>query len=167
MQGTQVRALVREDPTCCGATKPMCHNYWAYALEPASHNYWSPRAYRPCSATREATAMRSLRTTTKSSPCSPQLEKARVQQRRPNAAKNKVMLNHLMSIEPCYMKEQLTIAWKYIFKWYTTWYKLGSKRRREKNIGESWNQVSYPRTNLCQVTTSLSLNFFTHKKKRS
>ena len=27
MQGTRVRALVREDPTCCGATKPMCHNY--------------------------------------------------------------------------------------------------------------------------------------------
>ena len=26
MQGTQVRALVREDPTCCGAAKPMCHN---------------------------------------------------------------------------------------------------------------------------------------------
>ncbi|XP_059792756.1 WASH complex subunit 3 isoform X5 [Balaenoptera ricei] len=27
MQGTRVRALVREDPTCCGATKPMHHNY--------------------------------------------------------------------------------------------------------------------------------------------
>ena len=27
MQGTQIRALVREDPTCHGATKPMCHNY--------------------------------------------------------------------------------------------------------------------------------------------
>ena len=27
MQGTQVRALVWEDPTCCGATKPVCHNY--------------------------------------------------------------------------------------------------------------------------------------------
>ena len=27
MQGTQVRALVREDPTCHGATKPVCHNY--------------------------------------------------------------------------------------------------------------------------------------------
>ena len=30
--------------TCCGATKPVHHNYWACALEPASHNYWSPRA---------------------------------------------------------------------------------------------------------------------------
>ena len=27
MQGTQVRALVREDPTCLGATKPVIHNY--------------------------------------------------------------------------------------------------------------------------------------------
>ena len=27
MQGTWVRALVREDPTCRAATKPMCHNY--------------------------------------------------------------------------------------------------------------------------------------------
>ena len=27
MQGTQVRALVWEDPTCRGATKPMLHNY--------------------------------------------------------------------------------------------------------------------------------------------
>ena len=27
MQETQVRALVREDPTCRGATKPVRHNY--------------------------------------------------------------------------------------------------------------------------------------------
>ena len=27
MQGTQVRALVQEDPTCHRATKPVCHNY--------------------------------------------------------------------------------------------------------------------------------------------
>ena len=26
-QGTQVRALVQEDPTCRGATKPVRHNY--------------------------------------------------------------------------------------------------------------------------------------------
>ena len=29
MQGTRVRALVQEDPTCCGATKPVSHNYWS------------------------------------------------------------------------------------------------------------------------------------------
>ena len=27
MQGTRVRVLVQEDATCCGATKPMLHNY--------------------------------------------------------------------------------------------------------------------------------------------
>ena len=42
MQGTWVRALVQEDPTCRGATKPVCHNYWAYALKPVSHKYWRP-----------------------------------------------------------------------------------------------------------------------------
>ena len=44
MQGTRVPSLVRENPTCRGATKPMRHNYWACTLEAASHNYWSPRA---------------------------------------------------------------------------------------------------------------------------
>ena len=27
MQGTRVRALVQDDPTCRGATKPVRHNY--------------------------------------------------------------------------------------------------------------------------------------------
>ena len=27
VEGTQVRALFQEDPTCHGATKPECHNY--------------------------------------------------------------------------------------------------------------------------------------------
>ena len=44
MQGTRVRALVREDPTCRRATKPVCRNYLACVLEPTSHNY---RAHVP------------------------------------------------------------------------------------------------------------------------
>ena len=49
MQGTRVRALVREDPTCRRATKPVSHNYWACALEPTSHNYWArePQLLKP------------------------------------------------------------------------------------------------------------------------
>ena len=49
MQGTWVRSLVREDPTCRGATKPVRHNYWACALEPMSHNYWAhvPQLLKP------------------------------------------------------------------------------------------------------------------------
>ena len=111
VQRTRVRSLVREDPTCHRATKPVRHNYWACALEPASHNYWahmpqllspqatttepahhnywSPHTYSLCSTTREATAMRSPCTATKSSPSSPQLEKARTQQWRPNTGKKK------------------------------------------------------------------------------
>jgi len=34
MPGTQVWSLVREDPTCLRATKPMCHNYWSGTPEP-------------------------------------------------------------------------------------------------------------------------------------
>ena len=77
MQGTGLQALVWEDPTRRGATKPVCHNYW------------SPRAQSPRSTTREATTMKRPRTATKSSPRPPQPEKARAQQPRPNAAKNK------------------------------------------------------------------------------
>ena len=47
MQGTWVRALIWEDPTCRGAH--VCQNYWACAPQPASHNYWArtPRAHAP------------------------------------------------------------------------------------------------------------------------
>ena len=49
MQGTRVQALVQEDPTWRGATKPMCHNYWVCPLEPMSHNYWAhmPQLLKP------------------------------------------------------------------------------------------------------------------------
>ena len=44
MQGTQVQALVQEDPTCRGAAKPVRHNYWACALQ----------LLNPCTTTTEA-----------------------------------------------------------------------------------------------------------------
>ena len=49
MQGTRVWALVREEPTCHEATKPVCHNYWPCALEPTSHTYWArmPQLLKP------------------------------------------------------------------------------------------------------------------------
>ena len=49
MQRTQVQALVREDPTCRGATKPVRHSYWDCTLEPVSHNYWAraPQLLKP------------------------------------------------------------------------------------------------------------------------
>ena len=49
MQGTRVRSLVREDPTCRGATKAMRRNYRACALEPVSHKYGAhvPQLLKP------------------------------------------------------------------------------------------------------------------------
>ena len=42
VQDTRVQSQIREDPTSCGATMPLRHNYWACAIEP-----WSPAYPRP------------------------------------------------------------------------------------------------------------------------
>ena len=92
MQGTRVRALVREDPTCRRATKPLRHNCWACALEPASRNYWArvPQLLKPARLEPALRNKRSHRNEKPASGGSPQLEKARAQQRKPKAAKNKL-----------------------------------------------------------------------------
>ena len=51
MQGTRVRALVWEDPTCHGATRPVSHNCWACAsgacaLQQERPRWWEARAPR-------------------------------------------------------------------------------------------------------------------------
>ena len=61
VQGSWVRALVWEDPTCCGATKPICHNYWARMpqllkparLEPVLCNKRSRRNEKPVHCNQE------------------------------------------------------------------------------------------------------------------
>ena len=77
MQWTRVQALVQADRTCRGATKPVCRNYWTHA----------PQLLKPARLEPVFRNKRSHRTATKSSPHSLQLEKACVQQQRPNAAK--------------------------------------------------------------------------------
>ena len=77
MQGTRVRALVWEDPTCCGATGPV------------SHGLLSLRVWSLCSATREAATVRGPRTAMRSGPHLPQLGEALARKRRPNTAINK------------------------------------------------------------------------------
>ena len=74
----------------------MHHNYWAGALEPASDNYWAhvPQLLKPAHLEPVLRNKRSYRSEkhvhhNKSSPRKLQLKKASVQQRRPNAAKNK------------------------------------------------------------------------------
>ena len=77
MQGTRVRALVWEDPTCRGAAEPVSHNYWACASGACAPQQ------------REAAIVRGPRTVMKSGPHLPQLEKALAQKRRPNTVINK------------------------------------------------------------------------------
>ena len=96
MQGTRVWALVQEDPTCRGASKPVCHNYWAWALESVSHNYWAcvpqllkPAHLEPVPQQEKPQQWDARAPQWRVAPRSLQLEKARVQQRRPNAAKKK------------------------------------------------------------------------------
>ena len=45
VQGTRVRALVWEDPTCRGATKPVSHNYWACASGACAPQRERPRQW--------------------------------------------------------------------------------------------------------------------------
>ena len=73
--------LGREDPTCCRATKPMHHNYWAGALEPGNHNHWSSSALQPVHT------MRGPCTAMKHSPRSLKLEKGSGSNKDPVQAK--------------------------------------------------------------------------------
>ena len=45
MQGTRVRAPVREDPTCRGAARPVSHNYWACASGTCAPQRERPRQW--------------------------------------------------------------------------------------------------------------------------
>ena len=47
VQETRVWSLGQEDPTCHRAAKPVCHNYWACALEQRSPGEWSQRTLEP------------------------------------------------------------------------------------------------------------------------
>ena len=77
MQETWVQSLSWEDPTCCGATKPLHHNHWACALEPERHNYWSVCALEPVEPALHKKSHRNEKPAhhNQSSPDSTQLEK--------------------------------------------------------------------------------------------
>ena len=96
MQETWVWLLIREDPACHGATKPMGHNFWACALERGSCkcwatrcNYWSARPPEPVLHTKRhhcrAQALRLQRP-----PPTTATEKP-ARQRRPSTAKTKLI----------------------------------------------------------------------------
>ena len=93
-QGFSGGAVVENPPANAGdmGSSPglgrshMPRSGWARVAEP---QLLSLRIRSLCSATREAAIVRGPRTTMKSGPGSPQLEKALAQKRRPNTAKNK------------------------------------------------------------------------------
>ena len=86
MQGTRVRALVWEDPTCRGETRlrePQLLRLRVWSLRVWSLRVWSLRVWSLRSAAGEAAIVRGPRL--------PQLEKALAQKRRPNTAINKLI----------------------------------------------------------------------------
>ena len=97
MQGTWVRSLVWEDSTCHGATKPMCHSYWAHALELVLPNKRGRSKEKQHTAAREQ------------APLSP-LERAHAQQQRTRTAK----MNNILKWGYLYLTFCGTNALKYI-----------------------------------------------------
>ena len=89
MQETWVQSLIWDDLTCHRLAEPMCHNYWACALELRSHDFWARVPSRPCSATREAISMRSPRTTTREQPLLSATVEKPTKPQRPSTTKKK------------------------------------------------------------------------------
>ena len=87
VQGTQVQSLVQQDPTWCGATRPMHHNPWS----PLSRE--QPPQLEACTPQ------------LKSSSHSPQLEKAHTQQEEP-----------AQPISKCFFKKRRTHYEKNLIK---------------------------------------------------
>ena len=95
MKGTWIQSLVGEDPTCQGASMPMCH-YWACALEGGSYNYWAhmpqllkPAHHRACAVQQDTPLQWEAHTQQlESSPCLSQLEKAGTPMKNPAQSKN-------------------------------------------------------------------------------
>jgi len=89
MEGMRVWCLVWNDPMCHGPAKPVCHNYLTYALEPTYRDCWAPvlkllkPAPRACAPQQEKPRQwEACVPQADRSPCSPQIEKARMQQQR-------------------------------------------------------------------------------------
>ena len=124
MQGMRVRALVWEDPTCHGATRPMSHNYWACASG-------------ACAPQREAATVRGPRTAMKRGPHLPQLEKALAQKRRPNTAKKKKKKKSLVEIKTHIYKDN----WYMIRLNYISWENMSYSNEEEEEY--NWIPISH------------------------
>ena len=85
MQGTRVRALVWEDPTCHGATKPAIHNYWARMTQ-----LLKPTCLAPVLRHKRNHHNEKPRHRNKEWPLLAATRESCAQQQRPNADKNKL-----------------------------------------------------------------------------
>ena len=97
MQGTWVRALIREEPGCCGATRPA-HTCRACAEKPGSCSHWALAGAHALQ--RERPSQREARV--------PQLEKGCMQHRRPSTARDKQMPGSCACV---------TLSSLYMIKW--------------------------------------------------
>ena len=110
----QVQSLVQEDLTCRRAIKPERCNYWSSALAPRSCNCRAcvlhlvhPARPRACASQEKPLLRGSPCTAMKSNPCSPQLEKTCMQQRRPSTVKNK----YNFKIPAHYINRNFKLEW--------------------------------------------------------
>ena len=76
MQGTRVRALVREDPTCCGAAKPGTTTTEPARLEPVLRNKRSRNSEKPAHHNEESPLLAASRESPRAAmktQCSPKI----------------------------------------------------------------------------------------------
>jgi len=77
MQESRVQSLIRKDPTCHRATKPMPHSYGVCALEPRGPQLLKPTCPRVCAPQQEKPQQQGAhKLQLETRPHSPQLEKS-------------------------------------------------------------------------------------------
>ena len=76
MQETWVQSLMGEESTCCRATMPLGHDYWACAVEPHSHNNWSQCTLEPVLCNRRSHHNEKPGTETRVAPALPNYRQA-------------------------------------------------------------------------------------------
>ena len=102
MQGTWIWPLVWEYPTFCGATKPACHNYWAYEPQVLKGKHLGPV---PCNKRGHHNEKSMPCNQEESGPHPLQLEKAHTQHQRRSPAIN---LKRKIQLRNEWMNESMT-----------------------------------------------------------
>ena len=110
------------------ATQPVCHNYWACALDPMSRNCWDPSTLELCSATRKALQGEGCTTQWGRSPHLPQLERSLHSSEDPTQPKrNKII----------YKKKK---RWGLRTSWWIPWWCCCRSNQWADSQGLPWSQ---------------------------